>query len=133
MARAPRVAAAAIVALVIGGCTHDFDAFEGSSPKTDGGDASSDSGSGDVAVDTGNVDTTPCTPQHTCIVDAQTCAATCDSTESSCVGACGGSPSCRNKCHDTANSCRATCATACTTCTTNAGCAAPADCTAAAK
>jgi hypothetical protein len=121
MSARPAMLAAAVVAVAIGGCTHDFGTFEAH------GDATSD-GSSDGAP----VDTTPCTPQHSCIVDAQTCAATCDSTETSCVDGCG-SPSCRNHCHDTANQCRSDCANACTTCTTNAGCAAPTDCTNAAK
>jgi hypothetical protein len=127
MSAGPALLAAVVVAVTIGGCTHDFGTFEAH------GDATTSDASSDTSSDGTASDTTACTPQHTCIVDAQTCAASCDSTETTCVDGCGGSPSCRNHCHDTANGCRSTCATACTTCTTNAGCPAPTDCTAAAK
>jgi hypothetical protein len=128
MARRATLAVGVVVIAMTAACTHDFGAFEGGSHVDAGKDAA-----GDAAGDTGSdIDTTPCTPQPSCLTDAQTCAAPCDTTETSCVAACG-TPSCRNKCHDAANGCRATCAATCTTCTTNAGCAAPGDCAAAAK
>ena len=130
MARPATFALGVVAIAMAAACTHDFGAFEGGSHGDATADGSKDGGDG--AVDTTPVDTTPCTPEHTCIVDAQTCAAPCDSAETACVAGCG-TPSCRNKCHDTANACRGSCAAACTTCTTNAGCAAPADCAAAAK
>jgi len=133
-----RVQHAAATALLLGAaaCTHDFDAFQAGADAGHAdsavNDGATDTANDTASADTIGIDTTPCVPQPSCLVDAQSCAAPCDAAESSCIAACG-NPGCKNKCTDTANACRADCVTACVTCTTSAGCAASADCTAAAK
>lgn len=117
------------VTLLLGGCLHDFDKFEGTPAPVDAApdvappppppSAVNDSGAGrvDAAVDAGPCRATPAA----CVDTKNGCERQCAATTDTCEDDCGGSNSCRTQCRFEGNRCRGDCERTCRSCAETAG------------